>query len=211
MAGATLTFDDPEWAPVIDELIKKSHRTKFIEEQIKTNVKTARLKDYIERRAIVLKIDLNRPRGQKSKPESENFLQSPADQSHSAFLLGLHFGSTEQYSPNENVGNFSVLEILKSRLEIHNRYIRLYCERNEEPQISFEEYVLMLDAIKANIIKFIIHKECGTRIPIVASKTRYKCNICETNGENAMKSSLRLESLIAKSEEAARDVYSGPA
>ena len=209
LEGSTLTFEDPEWAPVIDELIKHSHRTKFIEEQIHSDVKTARLKDYIERRAMVLGIDLKRPRGRKSETRSECFLASSYEVNHSAYLLALHYGSSDPMAcPSEGVSSYSVIRNLKKKLEVYKRYIQKHCH-GDEAIISFEKYVLMLDAVKEGVIKFSTHENCGCRLPVLASSMKLRCYICEKKGDQLRKSREKLESIISNSIGEVRTPYKG--
>jgi hypothetical protein len=209
MEGATLTFEDSDWTPTIDELIKVSSRTKFIEAQIQSNIKTARLKDYIEARALALGITLNRPRGQQSKPESEGFLSNLREQNHSAYILSLHFGSSEPSLQNENVGNYSVLKTLKRRLSVYNRYQQKYCTQDDTAIISFEDYVLMIEAVSKGLIKFLTHQDCGSRIPVRASRMNLKCGICDQHGPEIKKSRQKIEAIMSNAAAAAKVTFSG--
>jgi hypothetical protein len=158
----TACFEDSSWDDRLEKLIKHTQRTSLIVELTGTDATPARIKSYMRQRLQACGIAPNLPRGNPPTYESKAFLRPDDDRLDAAYLVALHFGP-------RGPGEFSEVEAdlgqaLDKRLEVYGRYCSdlypLKDKRHQSPRLGFEDYVVLIQGIKAKVIATHVCRDC---------------------------------------------------
>ena len=159
----TALFEDPTWEDRFDTLIRVTQRTQLIKELTGTDVRTARLKEAIDRRLAESGEKAQRPRGLGRRYSSQNFLSTKYERLDAAYLIAMHFGSTGPGVSSDTEDNLG--RALDKRLEVWLTYRSTLYPQGAEPKINFESYCMLVSGIRAGAIDVHTCPDCGTRHP----------------------------------------------
>jgi hypothetical protein len=177
-----MCFEDPVWDDRLEKLVKVTQRTSLIIDLTGTDAKPARIKAYTQMHLQASGIAPSRPRGTPRSYESKAFLKPHEDRLDAAYLVALHFGP-------RGPGEFSEVEAdlgqaLDKRLEVYGRYCSdlypLKDRQQQAPRLCFEDYVQLIQGIKAKVIALHVCRECGACHPYSTVLTvRPSCPFCK--------------------------------
>lgn len=164
----TALFEDPAWEERFDILIRVTQRTQLIRELTDTDVRTARLKEAIDRRLAESGEKPQRPRGLGRRYSSQNFLSTKYERLDAAYLMALHFGGQGPGVAGDAEDNLG--RALDKRLEVWLTYKATMYPNSAEPKINFETYCMLIAGIRAGAIGVHTCSDCGTRHPWLADR-----------------------------------------
>jgi len=195
LENRSITWLNQEWDSLVDELLKRTQRTKLIMDLTGTDVNYSRFKDDLTRRVKSLGLDVIKPRGKAASTENAHIITNLEIQVHASYLMGLHFGSQDPQT-NSDPRTFNFLENCKKLLMVYSRY-EADLGHEEKHKLSFERYILLLEQIKEGILTFRVHKVCGARLVNRAERGLQDCYFC-SGEENAKNSRDIFTSLVQK-------------
>jgi len=155
-------FSDSTWEDRFEELIKYTQRTSTIIELTGTDATPSRMKSYVRERLAAFGIAPNLPRGNPPSYQSKCLLKTEDDRLDAAYLVALHYGPRGPGDVSDAEADRG--QALDKRLEVYGRYCAdLYpCQsaRQQPPRLSFEDYVVLIDGIRAKAIAMHTCRDC---------------------------------------------------
>lgn len=189
-------IDDPVWEERIRRLVTLTTRSSVIRELTGLDASRRMFSTYINRLQEECGDDTVRSRGEALKHTSNRFLATMADRFDAAYLLNLHFG-TKGLGPTAGIET-DLGSALDKMLEVYIRYRSQLYERASDARVTFEEYVIMIDAIKKREIGVHVCGECSSRY--MTKTTLIGQNVCTVCGHlnlNVAQARKTIERLIA--------------
>jgi len=190
-------FDDPRWEERFEVLIRLTQRTQLIQELTGTDATGERIKSYIDKRMADIGGEIQRPRGVGQRYTSKGFLSKTIEKYEASYLLNLHFGALgpgPSAAVETNLG-----AALDRRMAVYLRYRADMYDRDEEPRISFETYITMLDAIKNHAMPIHNCKNCSSRyLWTTGTAAHYSCPVCSIHSHDVKAAKKKLDALMSQ-------------
>ena len=190
-------FDDPRWEDRFDILIRLTQRTELIQRLTGSDMLDQRIKAAINKRLVLMGVDIHRPRGGGQTPSAKTFLTRAVDRYDAAYLLGLHFGANGPGSLaafETNLGSS-----LDKKMETYLRYRSDLYDRPEDARISFETYCVLVEGIGQRFVALHICKDCSCSYPWPSTALSiHSCPMCMAHQTDVKAARKKIESLLAK-------------
>lgn len=195
--ASALVFEDPEWDSIFDALIRLTTRTSLIIELTGTDTSERQIKKIMDRKFEVFGEKANRPRGVGKDKSCASLLQTTHDRFDASYLVAQHFGPIcEERAETET--NFKLA--LQKRIEVFHRY-RSECYKGQEPRLSFEVYITLIQGVKERNISVSTCPNCGAQHVYNATSLDIpKCPMCSLLELNMVQADQQLRARLQSQE-----------
>lgn len=179
----TSVFADPAWEERFDALIQLTPRTTLIRDLLGIDIRPARLKSIVDTRLQELGMEaMSRPRGCPGRYDNRKFLGTRGERFEAALLLAMHFGPRGAHE-TARAPTLQLGPALDHKIAVYTHFRSVAVARGQEPRVTFESYIHMLDGLRAGALEVRACKACSSRYPVsTATMGEVPCPICATLG-----------------------------